>query len=1052
MKKFIKYFVLLLALISLCSLSACKDDNVKVVSIEVVKDSVPEYIYVDEIDQKITSIKINVIKSDDSSEKINITKEMVSSSDYENLKNEGTYTITVTYEECETILQITTKKKDDKPIVDPQNLDYSIKVKDIAGKPLADFYVTFYLGDDIVDEGYTKTDGTFTTSQKPNKYDVVVEGREGYYLNQEMYQTDLLATPIEVVCELDSLEGIIAEKGHLYQVGDLMYDFTLTDTDNNKLKLYELLKEYKVVILNFWFSTCAYCQYEFPAMVNAYESSYTNTNNETVNYKDEVAIIAVNPMIAGNGDTLASITNYKEANGITFFVAADYDCDPTNLTMEPGLTLMFGVTNYPTTVIIDSYGLIAQIEKGAQTATEKWTQTFDRYVAEDYFPAYTGQVSEGGTYQKPDITQEESSKLEQAASGTNYDGSKFSTEYRPEYNEEDKDFSWPWVVTNYQGKDCIKPSNQDKHPSYSIVYVNVTLKAGEGFAFDYYASSEEYDFLYVTFDKTIVAQISGQSSAWDTCYSYVANEDGSFEVGFCYMKDSSYNGGDDSIYVTNLRIIKKEDIDKETYIFRECAIGQHNELTMAYPKYAQVVYNEVDGYYHVNTKNGPLLLADMLSGTKWSNSDLYTISLEGLCIGLDGIDYTDIVEKYSVYAHNSTVGYAPVTEELANALKQIAKALGHENARDNINQWLELCVYYDAYGTNGVELGVPTIGVCYFEPIMLEGDGINSPAQASGVFDRVILPRGLIFGFTASKSGAYKFYSTGEIETAAWICDNEGVAVDEQETELRKYFIQMSNGENLDPNFECYVYLEEGKTYLFRAGFYDPTLYDTINVAISYVGERIELFTLASPGYFTSSDGEMSDIISGNHINVMLGEDGYYHVINSNASDDFVYCDVEYMVGFLGVSLSVLASERYDGFNFNKDSYGQMIYDEEDYFRMTILDEENNIHRYYVCVDKEGNEYYVEQVGEGEYTEENGYTYVKRPEGNINYDFTQYVLEYIENNKITDEASELYGCVKVDKKFADVLWLIINKYLFAGIEESWLKLCYYYKYVGPVNK
>ena len=41
------------------------------------------------------------------------------------------------------------------------------------------------------------------------KYDVVVEGRDGYYLNQEMFETDLVATPIEVVAEIDTLKGTI---------------------------------------------------------------------------------------------------------------------------------------------------------------------------------------------------------------------------------------------------------------------------------------------------------------------------------------------------------------------------------------------------------------------------------------------------------------------------------------------------------------------------------------------------------------------------------------------------------------------------------------------------------------------------------------------------------------------------------------------------------------------------------------------------------------------------------------------------------------------------
>ncbi len=1054
MKRIIKFFVLLLVLIPIICLSGCKKkcgkDEVKIVSIEVVESTVPSFIYLDELDQKLTDIKIKIVKSDDSSEEKKIDKSMISTDDLSKLKNEGSHDIKITYEGFETSLKLTMKKKE--VIVDPNKLDYVVKVEDIAGKPLADFYVTFYLKDEVVAEGYTKTDGTFTANLLPNVYDVLVEGREGYYLNQEMYETDLLGSAIEIKCELDSLAGKTAELGHTYTVGDLMYDFTLYDTENNELVLYELLSEYKVVILNFWFTTCSYCTYEFPAMVEAYESTYTNALGETINYKDDVAIIAVNPKIAGNGDTLTGIANYKESNGITFNVALDYDFDESNQTFEPALTSMFGVQGYPTTVIVDRYGLIAQIEEGAQTSPDKWTQTFDKYIDEEYFPVYTGKTNEGTEKEKPDITQADSSELEAAANGTNYDGTKFECTYLPEDNENDKDYSWPWVVTNYQGEDCLMPSNQDKHPSFAIVYIKIALKAGEAFAFDYYASSEEYDKLYVTCNSVIVSTISGQSTEWEKNYAYVAIEDGEYRFGFCYLKDSSYNSGDDSVYIKNLRIVKESDIDKETYIFRECALGEVNQLTMAYPNYVKVVYNEDDGYYHVNTKNGPLLLADMLSSTKWSNSDLYSISLEGLCVGLNGVDYNGIVEEYAIYANNSTVGYAPVTEELANALKEITKALGDEEAKNNPNQWLEVCVYYSAYGTNGAELALPTEGVCYFEPIMFEGDGVDTPATASATYNRVILPRGYIFGFVPTKSGVYKFYSTEEIETIGWLCDELGVAVSESEMGLREIYIQISNGENVDPNFVCYKYLEAGELYLFRGGFYDVTVYDTIDVELKYVGETEELLTLASPGFFTSSDDEMSDIISGNYCDVELTSDGFYHVVGSLATDTFVYCDVEYFNSIIGMSLTVAASEKYDAFNFNKDEFGQEIYDEEGYYRVTDFDENNEIIRYYVCTDKDGNEYFVLTVGEGEYTEENGYTYVKRPDDMLDANLSSYVLDYIAKNKITDEASELYGCVKVDKKFADTLWLLMNKYTFAGIEGSWLKLCYYYKYVGPVSE
>ena len=43
--------------------------------------------------------------------------------------------------------------------------------------------------------------------------------------------------------------------------------------------------------------------------------------------------------------------------------------------------------------------------------------------------------------------------------------------------------------------------------------------------------------------------------------------------------------------------VTEESIDKETYIFRECATGIINEFTMSYSNYVTVAYNDDDGYY-----------------------------------------------------------------------------------------------------------------------------------------------------------------------------------------------------------------------------------------------------------------------------------------------------------------------------------------------------------------------------------------------------------------------------------------------------------------------
>ncbi|MBQ4570077.1 MAG: redoxin domain-containing protein [Bacilli bacterium] len=1057
MKRIIKACTLIFVLVLLFTVASCKSCKKQkdpvIESIQIVESSVPSKIYTTEVSDKLDDIQIQVLKSDGSSDTINLATSMISSDDLAKLNTAGTHTIKVSYEGFEATLTINVEVKNNVNN-NPTDIEYTVLVKDIAGKPLKGFYVMFYDGDEKLTEGYTNAEGKFVTNLSPKNYDVVVEGRDGYYLNREMFQTDLIGSVIEVEAEIESLKGVEGDIFTTYELGDVMYDFTLTNTEGESLSLYDLLEKNKLVILNFWYTTCSACYYEFPYMVEAYESTYIDSLGNKKAYKDDVVIIAINPTIAGNGDTLDDVKGFKESMGLTFDVALDIDGDTENLTFDPLFTNQFSISAYPTTIFIDSYGLIAEIGVGAVTATDKWTQTFDKYLQDDYYPTYTGQSGEENYMEEPDIQQEDSSVLEDAVNGTNHDGSRFEGTYSPEDGDDAK-YSWPWVVEEFNGKQTIKPSNQDKNPSYSIVYITTYLKVGEVLTFDYFSSTEEYDYLYVIVDNAIATQIVGKSLDWETSYAYLALEEREYEIAFCYLKDESYSSGEDAVYVSNIRILREEDIDKETYIFRECATGSINEFTMSYQNYVNVVYNEEDGYYHVGTATGPYLLADMLSGTKWNNSTLYEICLEGKCIGADGVDYNAVIEEYSIYASNSEVGYTPVTKVLADALKEVCKALGDDLAKNNQNQWLEVCVYYSAYGTGGKELGLPTVGVMPFEPIMFEGNGIYTPATASGMIDRIILPRGIIFGFIPEKSGVYKFYSTEQIETQGWICDENGEAIAEPDYGLREYAKILSNGGQLDDNFVAYIYLEQGKLYLFRACFYDINEYSSIEVEMSFVADTKELLTVASPGFFTSSDDEMSDIISGNYVDVEIGDDGFYHVKDSLASDNYVYCDMAYINNITGVTLLQALSSKYNAFDFSRDEFGQKIVDEDGYYRVTYFDDQNNMIRYYVCYDKNNEYFEVENIGDNGYTEENGYTYVKFTDEDLEKiglkDYTEYVTEYVNSNMVTNEHLELYGCVKVDEQFAKVLGLLMDKYTFEGVEFSWLKLCYYFKYLGPTS-
>ena len=138
--------------------------------------------------------------------------------------------------------------------------------------------------------------------------------------------------------------------------------------------------------------------------------------------------------------------------------------------------------------------------------------------------------------------------------------------YRDNVSDEEKEFSWPFIIDQAEldGKtyDVIKSSNAQKENSFAQLIFNVELKAGDVLAFDYFSSTElGSDILYVVVDGKDIYSISGESTDWATCYTFVAKEAGTYEVGLVYSKDYSNNVGQDTVYLKDLRIVSEKDID-----------------------------------------------------------------------------------------------------------------------------------------------------------------------------------------------------------------------------------------------------------------------------------------------------------------------------------------------------------------------------------------------------------------------------------------------------------------------------------------------------------
>ncbi len=142
------------------------------------------------------------------------------------------------------------------------------------------------------------------------------------------------------------------------KLGSQMPDFTVVDSQGNTHTLYELLEENKMVLLNFWFIDCPYCVMEFPYLQNTYEQ-----------YQDSTVVLALTPY-----DELEDIETFRQTNELTFAMCED----------NQRLDAAFGVTGYPTTVVIDRYGVVCLIHVGAVTQEVIFSKIFSHFTADDY--------------------------------------------------------------------------------------------------------------------------------------------------------------------------------------------------------------------------------------------------------------------------------------------------------------------------------------------------------------------------------------------------------------------------------------------------------------------------------------------------------------------------------------------------------------------------------------------------------------------------------------------------------------------------------------------
>jgi len=240
-----------------------------------------------------------------------------------------------------------------------EKIEYTVSVKTIGGRPLQNLTFSIYKGATPVAYGETDNNGIGTVElEVSDNYSIQLDtsALEGYSV-EDRYT--FVANGADIILA----SSVIADSnltGVKYQLGDVIRDFSCLTTDGKTFTLSEVLETKKAVLINFWYTSCAYCRMEFPYLQSAYEK-----------YQDDVEVIALNDVYFDNE---AAVKAFKEEMGLTFPVAKS----------DSALGIAFDLVGYPTSIMIDRYGTICLIQIGAALGEETFVNAFDYFAADNY--------------------------------------------------------------------------------------------------------------------------------------------------------------------------------------------------------------------------------------------------------------------------------------------------------------------------------------------------------------------------------------------------------------------------------------------------------------------------------------------------------------------------------------------------------------------------------------------------------------------------------------------------------------------------------------------
>ena len=309
-----------------------------------------------------------------------------------------------------------------------------------------------------------------------------------------------------MLLSLSLLCALLPAQAGTYRLGDTIADFSVSTPDGETLSLQALLQKYRAVVLNFWFKDCTWCDYEFPYLEEAWQQ-----------LSSDVAVLALSPY-----DDAQTIADYQASKGLTFPMAMD----------TAGLSTQFGVGSYPTTIVIDRYGVYCLREEGAQPSAQAFIDLLTPYIGADYSQSVLNGASLP-TAQAPSA---------EALRGALGDALTFYSS--------DSLTAWPWLVDG----DRVYSSNAGAAETDALLYTRVTAQAGDALAFDVRVSClPVFDRLTISLNGEIVKTFTGETSLQD--YAIAFPQAGEYEICFAFAKESAEGAGDDRAELCHIRLL-----------------------------------------------------------------------------------------------------------------------------------------------------------------------------------------------------------------------------------------------------------------------------------------------------------------------------------------------------------------------------------------------------------------------------------------------------------------------------------------------------------------